>query len=96
MHPFQRDTRQTVNCEADLLTQRWVRSSGGRETLRPVIETTVELLGQCWRIEVTLIQRGAMGFRMLLGRQALRRRLTVDPGRSFIGGRPDRPGKRQP
>ncbi|MDA1266070.1 MAG: RimK/LysX family protein, partial [Planctomycetota bacterium] len=45
------------------------------------------LLGERWEIEVTLTRRDAMGFRLLLGRQALRDRLLVDPGRSFVNGR---------
>ena len=37
-------------------------------------------------IELSLTNRDEMGFRMLLGRSALRRRFLVDPGRSFLGG----------
>jgi hypothetical protein len=41
---------------------------------------------------VTLANRDEMGFRMLLGREAVRRRFLVDAGRSFYGERP----KKQP
>ena len=34
--------------------------------------------------EVTLIARDEMGFRMLIGRQALKREWIVDPSRSFM------------
>ena len=89
VHPLQRDTHTTVVAEAELLEYRLVRSSAGHESLRPVILTDVELLGQNWMIELTLASRDVMGFRMLLGRQALRRRFIVDPGRSFLGGEPE-------
>jgi len=84
LHPIQRSTRETVRAEALLVDRRMVRSSGGHETLRPVIETTLELGGRRWPIEVTLVNRDAMGFRMLLGRQALRGRTVIDPSRSFL------------
>ena len=97
VHPLQRDSSLTVSGEAPLVELRTVRSSGGHESLRAVIVTQVELLGQRWPIELTLANRDVMGFRMLLGRQAVRRRFVVDPGRSFRGGRRQgpRPGKRQ-
>lgn len=88
VHPLQRDNRTTVHTEAPLVDLRRVKSSSGAVSLRPVIVTEVELLGQRWEIEITLTRRDAMGFRMLLGRQAIRGRLAVDPGRSFVGGRP--------
>lgn len=87
VHPFQRDTSATVEAVAELFDRRNVRSSEGTESMRPVILTPVELLGQQWLVEVTLTRRDNMGFRMLLGRQAVRRRFVVEPGRSFVAGR---------
>jgi hypothetical protein len=87
VHPFQRDSSRTVEGVAELFDRRAVRSSEGHESMRPVILTAVELLGQQWVIELTLTRRDTMGFRMLLGRQAVRQRFLVEPGRSFLAGR---------
>jgi hypothetical protein len=84
VHPYQRDTHRTVETEAELVDEREVRSSGGHAQLRPVIQTAVALGGKCWSIELTLTNRDVMGFRMLLGRQAVRRRFLVDAGQSFL------------
>lgn len=87
VHPDQRDVTRTVEGQGRLLDHRTVRCSGGVETRRPVVLTIIELLGQSWEIELTLIRRDEMGFRMLLGRQAVRRRFVVDAARSFVGGK---------
>jgi hypothetical protein len=84
VHPIQRSARETVGCEAPLLEWRWVRSSNGRREKRPVVATTVQVKGQVWTIELTLTSRDLMGFRMLLGREAFRRRFLVNAGRSFL------------
>ncbi|UCD37938.1 MAG: ATP-dependent zinc protease [Fidelibacterota bacterium] len=84
VHPYQRDTETTIHCEAPLAGRRAVRNSGGKTELRPTIETVVELFGQRWHIDLTLTSRDVMGFRMLLGRQAVRRRFVIHPGRSFL------------
>ncbi|MGK7948208.1 MAG: ATP-dependent zinc protease [Xenococcaceae cyanobacterium] len=84
VHPQQRDTQLTISTEAKLLDYREVRNSGGKAQLRPAILTNVELGGQQWEIELTLTNRDVMGFRMLLGRQAVRDRFLVDPGKSYI------------
>ncbi len=84
VHPYQQDTHRTVSAEAELFDQRQVRNSGGQTQVRPMILTTVELNGDRWLIELTLTNRDVMGFRMLLGRQAVRRRFLVDAGRSFL------------
>lgn len=83
-HPIQRDDRHIVRAEAVLLEERWVRNSGGQEELRPVIETTVQVGHHRWPIELTLTNRDVMGFRLLLGRQAVRQRYLVDPGHSYL------------
>ena len=51
--------------------------------MRPVIRTPVTIGTTSWLIDITLTDRASMGFRLLLGRQALRARVTVDPSRSF-------------
>jgi hypothetical protein len=86
VHPLQRDSRTTVRAEAELVDTRQVRSSSGVVSRRPVIVTAVQLLDLRWDIEITLTRRDAMGFRMLLGRQAIRGRFAVDPGRSYVVG----------
>jgi len=72
---------------AELHGRRTVRSSEGSETMRPVILAPIEVFGRQWTIELTLIRRDNMGFRMLLGRQAVRRRFVVDPNRSYLAGK---------
>ena len=79
-----------VSVIAPLIDERLVKNSGGIAELRPVIRTEVALAGQAWPVEITLTDRDEMGFRMLLGREALRGRCVVDPGRSYILGRPER------
>ena len=76
-----------IEATAPLLEYRHVRSSNGQLEHRAVISTAIALLGRQWPIEVTLSDRKDMGFRMLLGREAVRGRFFVDPGRSFLGGK---------
>lgn len=84
IHPKQRTSRGAIEATAPLLDMRRVRSSNGMTELRPVIRTQLDVGGECWAIELTLTLRDLMGFRMLLGRQALQGRAIVDPGRSFL------------
>jgi hypothetical protein len=88
VHPIQRSERAARTVEALVVDHRKVRSSGGHEQVRPVILTEIELLGGRWPIELTLTRRDVMGFRMLLGRQAVRGRFLVHPGRSWYNGKP--------
>jgi len=94
VHPIQRRTDMTVESVAKILEYRFVRSSSGKASRRPVIVTNVSLLGFSWPVELTLANRDAMGFRMLLGREAVRRRFLVDAGNSYFGGRPKRKRKK--
>ncbi len=89
IQPRQRSASPSHPAEALVSGWRQVTTSAGHRELRPVIVTTVELMGVAWPIELTLTRRDAMGFRMLLGRRAVRRRFVIDPGRSFLAGRPN-------
>lgn len=93
VHPWQRSSKETVEAEAELLEYRSIKSSTGHASQRPVVVTEVELLGNRWPIELTLAARDEMGFRMLLGREAVRGRFVVDPGLSYYGGKPAAPPK---
>lgn len=80
-------------CECPVLDERHVKSSSGHEELRIVIETTCVMKGQRWPIQLTLSDRTAMRFPMLLGRRAMSGRFLVDPSRKFVGGKPKRKSK---
>ena len=81
-HPLQRNDKLEVQCEAPLTDRRLVTNSGGGREQRNVITTVLETAGASWPIELTLTNRDAMGFRMLIGREAMRGRLIIDPGSS--------------
>lgn len=83
IHPAQRDESLAVPCEAKVADRRHVVNSGGERELRYVISTDLRLGEDVWPIELTLTNRDEMGFRMLIGRSAMHRRLIVDPARSF-------------
>jgi hypothetical protein len=90
VHPLQRNAKKTIECQSEVLEFRNVRSSSGHSAKRPVIRTSVRAAGQIWTIDLTLANRDAMGFRMLLGREAFRGRFLVDAGNSWYGGKPKR------
>lgn len=75
---------ETVKVKAPLLAQRVVKSSMGHATLRPVIVTPIRIGDEEWPVEITLVNRDPMGFRMLLGRQSLKGRFLIHPSRSFL------------
>jgi hypothetical protein len=87
VHTIQRNNDVVVAAEAKVLEFRSVRSSSGKSQMRPVILTNIELLGQLVPVELTLANRDEMGFRMLLGREAIRHRFLVDSGKSYYGGK---------
>ncbi len=88
IHPWQRSTADSIVVEATVVSTRDIRSSSGAVDRRPVVRTAIGLGGTTVRAEVTLTRRDDMGFRMLVGREAVRRRFLVDPGTSYLGGRP--------
>ena len=87
LHPMQKKKRPEIKCTAPVVARRKVRSSNGSEEVRNIIETTLRLGGRAWKIQLSLARRDEMGFRLLLGRDALRKKFIIDPGASFLLGR---------
>lgn len=88
LHPVQRNNKVVVPCKAAVRGIREIRSSNGQLERRYVIQTLLQLAENQFSIDLGLTNRDAMGFRLLLGRAALRRRVRIDPGRSFLIPRP--------
>src|SRR4029079_12105577 len=86
IHPMQRSEARKVICEARAIDERTVRNSGGGVERRYIIKTEIRLGESSWPIELALTNRDQMGFRMLLGRTAPRRRSLIAPGRPGVGG----------
>lgn len=84
LHPVQRNNSEIVSCRARLADSREIRSSSGHVERRFVIETLLKLGENAWPIHLGLTNRDEMGFRLLLGRTALRKRVIINPGRSFL------------
>lgn len=87
VHPWQRNDADEVEVVAPLLDRREVTSSSGDTSNRSVVMAAVRLGDQIVDIELTLARRDELGFRMLLGREAMRSRYLVDPGSSYLLGR---------
>lgn len=87
VHPHQRSDRDETRVELPVVDRREVRPSSGETEQRVVVVTTVRVGQHELDIELTLTDRDAMGFRMLLGRTALQEVFLVDPARSYVQGR---------
>lgn len=88
VNPIQKNTKTVQHCEAKVIDKRIVKSSSGTRELRYVIATSISFGGTVWEIEITLTNRDSMGFRMLLGREAMSGKLLVDPEQRYLHGQP--------
>ena len=95
VRPWQRSEDDVVVVECPVHDRRTVRSSSGHAEERIVVLIDVQLFGRTVTAETTLSNRDQMGFRMLIGREALRQGFVVDPGKSFLAGRAPRVVRRR-
>ncbi len=86
INPIQNNLKTVIHCEALLIDKRVVKSSSGFREQRYVIQTNITIGGDIWSIEMTLTNRDSMGFRMLLGREAMSGRILVDPQQQYLLG----------
>ena len=86
INPIQNNVKTIIHCESPLVDKRVVKSSSGYREQRYVIQTSLEIGNSKWAIEMTLTNRDSMGFRMLLGREAMSGRVLVDPEQQYLLG----------
>jgi hypothetical protein len=72
------------HCEAIHVDVRGITSSNGDQQTRFVIKTPLRIGSLNFRAEISLADRSQMQFPMLIGRSALRRRMVVDSGHSWL------------
>ena len=86
VHPLQNNRRTVIRCEKPVVDRRRVKSSSGVAETRYVISAPIKIGDDVWDIELTLANRDSMGYRMLLGREAMMGRVIIDPSKSFCLG----------
>jgi ribosomal protein S6--L-glutamate ligase len=86
VHPLQENRRTVIRCEAEVIDRRDIKSSSGISEKRYIIRTKLNLGGHIWDIELSLANRTSMGYRMLLGREAMDGRILVDPSETLMFG----------
>lgn len=79
VHPVQGNTQITVSCCAPVVDERYIMSSNGHKEHRYIIITNIMLGENQYTIELSLSNRDPLTFRLLLGREALNKRMIVDP-----------------
>lgn len=78
------DDGKVKKIKTRFLEEREIKSSTGQKTIRPVVKTIIRMGRNEFEIEITLINRDLMGFKMLIGREALNGRFLINPARSNL------------
>ena len=86
IHPLQYSKRLVRKCEAQIIDVRQVKNSSGIVERRYVVKTQITLGEESWDVELTLANRDAMGYKMLLGREAMQDRILVNPSKECLLG----------
>ena len=86
VHPVPGRDDIEVICTGTIADRRQFTSSNGETEWRYVIGTRVRIGAREWPIEVSLTNRQAMSYRMLLGRGAIATGMVVNPALSYQQG----------
>jgi hypothetical protein len=95
VRPWQKSVEDQVEVELPVHDRRVVRSSNGQSEERVVVKMPIELVGRRVSVLVTLTNRDHMGFRMLVGREALKHGFDVTSSRSYLGERAPKHARRK-
>ncbi|MFT6031002.1 MAG: hypothetical protein ACI8O8_002750 [Oleiphilaceae bacterium] len=83
-HPNSHGVSKTKKCSIKILGKKRVKSSNGEIERRYIINTLAVMGDLKWTIRLTLTDRSKMTHLMLLGRQAMKGLMLVDPEFSYL------------
>lgn len=86
IHPDVHNVESIVRREAKLKGRRKIKSSNAHAEKRCVITTTFGMGERKWKVQLTLTDRSEMSYLMLVGRQAMKGRVLVDPEHEYLLG----------
>lgn len=84
IHPDVHNVSTTVTKVLQLKGRKVVKSSTATREKRVVIKTRIRMAGAEWPIRLTLTDRSSMRNLMLLGREAMKDRILVNPSEEFL------------
>jgi hypothetical protein len=84
IHPIQDNDHISFTIACPIVDYRSITSSTGHRQKRYIIKTKLTVGVYSSEIEISLAKRDEMGFRFLLGRNAMKGHLLVDPSHSFL------------
>jgi hypothetical protein len=84
LHPDSHDINKTNKCSAKILARKRIKSSNGEKERRYIINTLAVMGELTWTIKLSLTDRSSMNHLMLLGRQAMKGEMLVDPEFSYL------------
>ena len=83
LHPELYRLDEVVACETPLIDIRRIKSSNGKSEQRYIIRTDFQIGQKTWPIEISLSNRTDMTYLMLLGREAMKNQVLVDPSKNY-------------
>lgn len=87
-HPDVHDISKTIKSRAKYFESKKIKSSNGEVENRYVIQTTAVMGDLEWTIKLSLTDRSSMKHLMLLGREAMKGVMIVDPEFKYIASSP--------
>lgn len=83
-HPDSHDVNKKTKCSAKMIDIKRFKSSNGEKERRYIISTLAVMGDLKWTIRLSLTDRSSMNHLMLLGRQAMKGVMLVDPEFSYL------------
>lgn len=83
-HPVSHNVKKTIKCSVKILGKKRIKSSNGDIEHRFIIKTMAVMGKLEWTIRLSLTDRSSMNHLMLLGRQAMKGYIIVDPEFNYL------------